>query len=104
MLVLYKNTVVSILTNYFYMFYRNENKTTPRDMLLENPNTKKLKNCCNTIDDVKLLRSLGRVKDLSDGSSVIISSSNMTSFHMPRKLKMKNIRLWEKADYIWLNM
>ena len=86
------------------MFYRNENKTTQRDMLLDNPNTKKLKNCCNKIDDVKLLRSLGRVKDLPDGSSVILSSPNMTSFHMPRKLKMKNIRLWEKADYIWLNM
>ena len=65
---------------------------------------KKLRNCCNTIDDIKLLRSLGRVKDLPDGSSVIISSPKMTSFHMPRKLKMKNIRLWENADYIWLNM
>ena len=89
---------------YFYIFHRNKIKITPKDVTLEKPNTKKLRNCCNTIDDIKLLRSLGRVKDLPNGSSVILSSPNMTSFHMPRKLKMKNIRLWEKADYIWLNM
>ena len=93
-----------MLTYLVYIFYSNENKTAPKDVLIETRNMKKLRNCCNTIDDIKLLRSLGRVKDLPDGSSVIISSSNMTSFHMPRKLKMKNIRLWEEADYIWLNM
>ena len=63
-----------------------------------------LKNCCNSAKDVELLRNLGRVKDLPNGGSVILSSPNLTSFHIPRRLKMKNVLLWENSDHIWLNM
>ena len=64
-----------------------------------------LKQCCNSTEDVTTLRQKGQVNDLPfDGGSVIISSPDMSPFHMPKSLKRKPIQLWDQKDYIWLNM
>ena len=49
-----------------------------------------------------MLRNLGQVKDLPGGGLTILSSPNMSSFNIPRRLKIKPVPLWEKADHIWL--
>ena len=51
-----------------------------------------------------VLRNLGQVKDLPGGGLIILSSPNLPSFAVPRRLKLKPIDLWEQADRIWLNM
>ena len=60
--------------------------------------------CCHKAEDIMMLRNLGQVKDSPGGGLIILSSPNLPSFTVPRRLKLKPIDLWEEADRIWLNM
>ena len=100
----YKHMNITFLKIQLCLLSSNTDVTTGKNEFNDKVKQRTLKNCCNVADDVELLRSLGRVRDMPDGGAIISSSPNLTSFHMPRHLKMKNIQLWDKSDLIWLNM
>ena len=95
---------ITFLRAQFCLISSNTNEKTGKNKFTDKVNQRTLKNCCNVADDVELLRSLGRIRDMPDGGAIISSSPNLTSFHMPRHFKMQNIQLWDKRDLIWLNM
>ena len=95
---------ITFLITKFCLISSNTNEKTGKNKFTDKLNQRTLKNCCNVADDIELLRSLGRVRDMPDGGAIITSSPNLTSFHMPRHFKMQNIQLWDKRDLIWLNM
>ena len=97
-------TLYSLLTSFLLLRNSYLEESTSQSGSKSGETRRNSKKCCNSVEDLITLRNLGQVKDLPGGGLIILSSPNLPSFTVPRRLKLKPIDLWEQADRIWLNM